>query len=66
MKLIDVTKQFTTDDKCLDYIEKMRWPNGVCCIHCGVLTKSLNGRTANVKRPSDDRVVRNPRSDVTH
>ncbi len=40
MKLIDVTKQFTTDDKCLDYIEKMRWPNGVCCIHCGVLNVS--------------------------
>jgi transposase-like protein len=40
MKLIDVTKQFTTDDKCLDYIEKMRWPNGVCCVHCGVLNVS--------------------------
>src|SRR5260370_7248976 len=40
MKLIDVTKQFTNDDKCLDYIEKMRWPNGLCCIHCGVLNVS--------------------------
>ncbi len=40
MKLIDVTKQFSTDDKCLDYIEKMRWPNGVCCVHCGVLNVS--------------------------
>ena len=40
MKLIDVTKQFTTDDKCLDYIEKMRWPHGVCCVHCGVLNVS--------------------------
>jgi transposase-like protein len=40
MKLIDVTRQFTTDDKCLDYIEKMRWPNGVCCVHCGVLNVS--------------------------
>jgi len=40
MKLIDITKQFTTDDNCLDYIEKMRWPNGVCCIHCGVLNVS--------------------------
>jgi hypothetical protein len=29
MKLIDVTAKFDTDDKCLDYIEKMRWPNGV-------------------------------------
>ena len=40
MKLIDVTKKFTTDDKCLDYIEKMRWPHGVCCVHCGVLNVS--------------------------
>src|ERR1700686_2628065 len=36
MKLIDVTKQFDTEDKCFAYIEKMRWPNGVCCVHCGV------------------------------
>jgi transposase-like protein len=40
MKLIDVTRQFQTDDDCLDYIEKMRWPNGVCCVHCGVLNVS--------------------------
>ena len=40
MKTIDITKQFTTDDKCLDYIEAMRWPNGVCCVHCGVLNVS--------------------------
>ena len=36
MKMIDVTQRFTTDDKCLDYIEKMRWPNGeLGCVHCG-------------------------------
>jgi transposase-like protein len=40
MKLIDVTRQFSTDDKCLDYLEQMRWPNGVCCVHCGVLNVS--------------------------
>jgi len=35
MKLIDVTKQFSTDDKCLDYIETMRWPDGeIGCVHC--------------------------------
>jgi hypothetical protein len=28
MKLIDVTAKFKTDDDCLDYIEKMRWPDG--------------------------------------
>ncbi len=40
MKLIDVTRQFNTEDKCLDYLEQMRWPNGVCCVHCGVLNIS--------------------------
>jgi len=46
MKLIDVTKQFTTDDKCLDYIEKMRWPHGVGCVHCGSMSVSTITRTA--------------------
>ena len=53
MKLIDVTRQFNTSDKCLDYLETMRWPTGVCCIACGSLkvsritreTKSKNKRT---------------------
>src|ERR1700687_222646 len=36
MKLIDVTRKFNTEDKCLDYIEKMRWPNSeLGCGHCG-------------------------------
>jgi transposase-like protein len=46
VKLIDVTRQFATEDKCLDYLEKMRWPSGVCCIHCGVLNVSTITRTA--------------------
>lgn len=53
MKLIDVTIQFNTEDECLDYLEKMRWPNGVCCIECGSVkvsritreTKSKNVRS---------------------
>jgi hypothetical protein len=34
MKLIDIHKEFSTEDKALDYLEKMRWPGGVCCIEC--------------------------------
>src|SRR6266852_4002348 len=49
MKLIDVTRQFNTEDKCLDYIEAMRWPNGVCCVHCGVLNVSKITREASGK-----------------
>src|SRR5882724_10963751 len=35
MNLIDVTKAFATDEQCLEYIEKMRWPSGVRCVTCG-------------------------------
>jgi len=46
MKLIDVTRQFATDDQCLDYIEKMRWPNGeLGCVHCGEI-----GRISKITR----------------
>ena len=35
MNTIEVATKFNTEDKCLDYIEATRWPNGVCCIKCG-------------------------------
>jgi transposase-like protein len=48
MKLIDVTRKFKTDEDCLDYIEKTRWPNGeIGCIHCGEV-----GRISKITRES--------------
>jgi transposase-like protein len=35
MNLIDVTKSFATEDQCLDFLEGMRWPDGVRCPVCG-------------------------------
>jgi transposase-like protein len=35
MNLIDVHKMFATDDQCLDYLERTRWPDGVRCPICG-------------------------------
>jgi transposase-like protein len=35
MNLIEVTRQFRTEDDCLDYIERMRWPSEKGCIKCG-------------------------------
>ncbi len=35
MNLIDVTKQFKSDDDCLAYMETMRWPDGIRCPVCG-------------------------------
>lgn len=49
MKLIDVTESFNEEDKCLDYLEKMRWPDGVCCVHCGVMNVSKITREASGK-----------------
>jgi transposase-like protein len=49
MKLIDVTSQFATEDSCLEYIEKMRWPNGeIGCVHCGEI-----GRVSTINRETE-------------
>ncbi len=49
MKLIDVTRRFNTEAKCLDYIEKMRWPKGeIGCVHCGEV-----GRVSTITRDTD-------------
>ena len=34
MNLIDVTKQFGTPEACNDFLERMRWPEGVRCPKC--------------------------------
>src|SRR5579863_345547 len=34
MKLIDVAKQFATPEACNDFLESMRWPDGVACLAC--------------------------------
>jgi len=54
MRLIDVTAKFQTEDQCLDYIEKMRWPNGeIGCVHCGEIghiSKITRGTKGDNKR----------------
>jgi transposase-like protein len=35
MNLIDAAKQFATPEACVDYLEAMRWPDGVTCLQCG-------------------------------
>jgi transposase-like protein len=49
MNLIDVTAEFNTDDKCLNYLEKLRWPTGVCCIACGSVKVSRITRESKTK-----------------
>jgi len=50
MNLIDVTKQFATEENCINYLEAMRWPDGVECLRCGSkrvtrYTKAVGTRT---------------------
>jgi transposase-like protein len=55
MKLIDVTRQFATEDSCLDYLESMRWPNGeIGCVHCGEI-----GRVSRIVRQTKSKNQRN-------
>jgi hypothetical protein len=44
MHLIEVTKKFATKESCLDYLASLRWPNGVCCLKCGITGKDEKGR----------------------
>ncbi len=43
MSLINVTKTYHSKEACWDKLEKMRWPNGVCCIKCGVTGEDEKG-----------------------
>ena len=53
MNLIDVTKQFATDEQCLAYLEQMRWPDGkVRCSVCG------NDHISRITRKSATKNVR--------
>lgn len=51
MKPAEVTKYFGSEDAARAFLEKMRWPDGAVCPHCGVigeayrLTPKANGKT---------------------
>jgi hypothetical protein len=49
MNLIDVQKRFKTDDDCLDYLERSRWPDGVRCIMCGAKEISRITRESKIR-----------------
>jgi len=44
MSLINVAKTYHSKETCWDKLEKMRWPNGVCCIKCGVTGEDEKGK----------------------
>lgn len=34
MNLMEITKRFPTDDRCREFLERLRWPNGPECPRC--------------------------------
>ena len=52
MNLIDVAKSFATEDQCLDFLEQMRWPEGVRFPVCG------NDKVAKVERKATSKNCR--------
>lgn len=38
--LIQMMEKFNSEDRCREYIESLRWPNGICCTRCGSLSVS--------------------------
>src|SRR5580698_3589785 len=52
MNLIDVVTELGTDEQCLAYLEKMRWPDGVRCPVCG------NAQISRITRKSATKNVR--------
>lgn len=65
MNLIDVVSKFQSEADCLNYVEAVRWPSGVCCLKCGVterISKFTTNETTRVRRNrrGEERIVRVP------
>lgn len=35
MNILEITKKFSTQKKCLDHLEKVRWGGEIKCVYCG-------------------------------
>jgi transposase-like protein len=35
VRILDVTTELSSEEACLEYLERLRWPNGVECVKCG-------------------------------
>ncbi len=40
MNLPELIEQYGTEDRCREYLEDLRWPNGVFCARCGDMSTS--------------------------
>lgn len=58
MNLIDAAKQFATPESCVDYLEAMRWPDGVTCLQCS------GSKVARIKTNDTERTRTNAKGKV--
>ena len=42
MNLIKLVDQFHSEDRCREYLETLRWPDGMACLRCGSIKISRN------------------------
>ncbi len=56
MNLIDVTKQLATPESCNDFLEAIRWPDGVRCLKC------CSKRVSKYTKEAGERMRRNPKT----
>ena len=40
INLVSLIDRFSDDDKCREYLERIRWPGGVACLRCGDMSVS--------------------------
>ena len=38
--LVELFEKYNSEDRCREYLELIRWPQGVCCVRCGLLSVS--------------------------
>ena len=53
MNLLDIYKELNTEDKCLAFLEAMRWPGGVKCLTCQsprISNITSKGKTGKVRK----------------
>lgn len=48
LTLLEITRRFSTDDAAREYFERVRWPNGPVCPHCGH-SENIYSRKSNRK-----------------
>jgi transposase-like protein len=51
--ILDITAEFSTEEACIEYLERLRWPEGVSCPKCSMKKISriiTHGKTGKPRR----------------